>query len=115
MTKITQAPASVVRAFLNDEAVWKTIISEDDEFQVEGDVRFDLTGVADTAMVTITGGDIYARDSGSRLDETLADVFNRYMSSDITVVVRTAETRQQELLDLLARHGFMGQLVSSNT
>jgi hypothetical protein len=113
MTKVSQFPASVVRAFLNDDAVWAAIYLEDEEYLVDGKTLIDLSGVADTAMVTIKGGDIYAHNGGARLAETLPDVFNRYMASGITVVVRTVESRQQELLDLLASHGFTGELVTS--
>jgi hypothetical protein len=113
MTKVSKYPASVVRAFFNDDAVWETISCEDEEFVVDGETRIDLNGVADTAMVSIKSGDIYARDSGSRRNESLEDVFNRYMASGITVVVRAVESRQQELLDLLASHGFSAELVTS--
>lgn len=113
MTDVTQAPASVIRAFFEDDSVWADIYVEDEEFLVKGKTRIDLDGVADTTMVSIKSGDIYARNGGKRLGETLQDVFNRYLTSEVTVVVRAAATRQQELLDLLASHGFTAELVAS--
>ena len=107
MTKVAQAPACVVRAFLNDANVWKDVHVEDEEFLVNGESRTDLENVADSEAVTIRGGDVYWRNDILKRKGSLNEHFTHWLESSGTIVlVKTNPARQAELLELLQANGF---------
>jgi hypothetical protein len=113
--KKTVAPAHVVRAFLEDEQVWQATYYEDEEFERDG-VRFtDLQGFADVDLVSVTGGDVYRRNSGQDYVGTLKEFFSQYLARSVeTVVVQVDAARRDGLLALLKLHGYEFSVVEKS-
>jgi 1-aminocyclopropane-1-carboxylate deaminase/D-cysteine desulfhydrase-like pyridoxal-dependent ACC family enzyme len=114
--KATPAPAYVVRAFLNDGDIWKTVYCEEEEFTRDGERFDDMQGFSDADMVTITGGHVYNRNGELGYVGSLEEFFNQYLAkSQTTVVVEVDATRQATLLELLKLHGFEFSVVGKVT
>ena len=113
MTKVAQAPACVVRAFLNDANVWKDVHVEDEEFLVNGESRTDIDIVADMEPVTIRGGDVYLRGGILKREGSLEEYFTRWFEkAGAIVLVKSGAQRQTALLELLQAHGFEFEVTS---
>jgi hypothetical protein len=107
MIKATPAPAYVVRAFLTDDKIWKTVYCEEEEFTRDSERFNDMQSFSDADMVTITGGHVYSRNGELGYVSSLEEYFNQYLAkSQTTVVVQVDATRQVALLELLKLNGF---------